>query len=228
MLAGEGVLWNFVSCKRCRNTYWLCFGFFIPEIVPNVDGICTNMKRVFACGVCMLCPILWWCWIIFKWRRFFWSMFLGRAMGFLKMEKSGPVRDALHSLKYRHQPQVGAALGKWWAQKIEWQYGRPNWDVMITVPLTPEEKEARLQPMWLYCKAHEWALEHSIGAGCIDEEKGKQESNLEVANLAQYNRAESIWGGWPWALGRKTHFVAWRCGDNGCNIGAVLQGFGPN
>jgi ComF family protein len=62
---------------------------------------------------------------------------------FLKMEKSGPVRDALHSLKYRQHPQVGAALGKWWAQKIEWQYGKPSWDVMITVPLTSEKKRKR-------------------------------------------------------------------------------------
>jgi ComF family protein len=62
---------------------------------------------------------------------------------FLKMEKSGPVRDALHSLKYRHCPQVGRALGKLWALQIERQYGRPNWDVIITVPLTNEKKMKR-------------------------------------------------------------------------------------
>lgn len=62
---------------------------------------------------------------------------------FLKMEKTGPVRDALHQLKYRHSPEVGNALGLWWAKKIELLYGKPNWDVMIPVPLTAEKKRKR-------------------------------------------------------------------------------------
>ncbi len=62
---------------------------------------------------------------------------------FLKMEKTGPVRDALHQLKYRHSPEVGHALGLWWAKRIEVFYGQPKWDVMISVPLTEEKRRKR-------------------------------------------------------------------------------------
>jgi len=62
---------------------------------------------------------------------------------FLKMEKSGPVRDALHELKYRNGQAVGKALGKDWAQKMERFYGIPSWDVIVTVPMTKEKKKKR-------------------------------------------------------------------------------------
>lgn len=62
---------------------------------------------------------------------------------FLKMEKSGPVREALHELKYRKCPQIGERLGQWWANQIQQRYGKPNWDLIVTVPLTKSKLAQR-------------------------------------------------------------------------------------
>ncbi len=144
MLAGELGSLKFCDMQKIPQYLLALFRLFYPrncaqcgwDLYQNEDGLCMRCLNALPHSLVM------------RNHPQMRKIFFGRCSWeeqwiFLKMEKSGPVRDALHCLKYRHCPQVGIALGKWWALKIERQYGRPKWDAIITVPLTNEKKRKR-------------------------------------------------------------------------------------
>jgi len=121
-------VFRLVYPRNCAQCGW--------DLYHHEEGICMRCLHALPCTLIMLNhPHL---------RKVFFGRCAWEEQWFLlKMEKSGPVRDALHNLKYRHNVLVGKALGKWWAQKIDWAYGKPNWDVIITVPMTAQKKRLR-------------------------------------------------------------------------------------
>lgn len=144
MLAGERGSLKFCDMQKMSQYLLSLFRLFYPrncaqcgwDLYQHEDGLCMRCLNALPHSLAM------------RNHPQMRKIFFGRCSWeeqwiFLKMEKSGPVRDVLHSLKYRHCPQVGIALGKWWAIRIERQYGRPKWDAIITVPLTNEKKRKR-------------------------------------------------------------------------------------
>jgi ComF family protein len=62
---------------------------------------------------------------------------------FLKMEKTGGVRDLIHALKYHDAPEVGQYLGERWGRYLIKFHPRLPWDVVIPVPMHPKKEKQR-------------------------------------------------------------------------------------
>ena len=60
---------------------------------------------------------------------------LSHVLAFLKFTKNGRIQHLLHNLKYRHQPEIGVALGKLYGHKLRESGLNLGVDVMIPVPL---------------------------------------------------------------------------------------------
>jgi len=62
---------------------------------------------------------------------------------FLKMEKSGGVRDLIHALKYHDSPEVGEYLGERWGRYLRRVHAELPWDAVIPVPMHPKKEKQR-------------------------------------------------------------------------------------
>ena len=76
------------------------------------------------------------------------ELFFGRChwengILFLKMEKTGTVRQLVHSLKYQNNPDVGVYLGKIWGAQLKRCHPELPWDLVVPVPMHPAKKKAR-------------------------------------------------------------------------------------
>lgn len=76
------------------------------------------------------------------------QLFFGRCnweMGilFLKMEKSGGVRNLIHDLKYHDYPDIGHYLGEQWGQELLKCHGHLPWQGIVPVPMHHKKKRQR-------------------------------------------------------------------------------------
>jgi len=62
---------------------------------------------------------------------------------YLKMEKTGGVRELIHALKYHDSPEVGEYLGERWGSYIRKVHPMLPWDVVIPVPMHPKKVKQR-------------------------------------------------------------------------------------
>jgi ComF family protein len=62
---------------------------------------------------------------------------------YLKMEKTGGVRELIHALKYHDSPEVGEYLGERWGSYIRKVHPTLPWDVVIPVPMHPKKVKQR-------------------------------------------------------------------------------------
>lgn len=114
--------------KTCLSCGWdlyegeevLCYSCFynLPRASSTLDH--TYLERVFW-GRC-------------RWRH---------ALGFLKMEKTGVVRELIHALKYKNQPEVGIYLGEKLGKEFAKVQAHLPWDCIVPVPLHPKKLISR-------------------------------------------------------------------------------------
>ncbi len=76
-------------------------------------------------------------------RTFYGRIPIAKASSFLYFHSTGIVRNLIHHLKYRHQPQIGEFLGRWYGQVLKEDSGLPPLDVVIPVPLHPKKLKVR-------------------------------------------------------------------------------------
>jgi predicted amidophosphoribosyltransferase len=62
---------------------------------------------------------------------------------YLKMEKTGGVRDLIHALKYHDAPEVGQYLGERWGKYLLKFHPNLPWDIVIPVPMHPLKEKQR-------------------------------------------------------------------------------------
>ncbi|NJK72410.1 MAG: ComF family protein [Synechococcaceae cyanobacterium SM2_3_60] len=66
---------------------------------------------------------------------------LRQAYAFLHFAKGGKVQQLMHQLKYHNAPEIGLALGRWFAGEIGPE--RLHADALIPVPLHSKKKHQR-------------------------------------------------------------------------------------
>ncbi len=76
-------------------------------------------------------------------RVFYGRSQIKKASCFLYFLEKGIVRNLIHHLKYRNQPQIGVFLGKWYGQILSEDQALPALDVVIPVPLHPKKLKKR-------------------------------------------------------------------------------------
>ena len=76
-------------------------------------------------------------------RTFYGRIPIAKASAFLYFYPTGIVRNLIHYLKYRDQPQIGEFLGKWYGQILKGDRGLPPLDAVIPVPLHPKKLKKR-------------------------------------------------------------------------------------
>lgn len=65
------------------------------------------------------------------------------VLAFLKFTKNGKIQHLLHNLKYRHEPEIGVALGKLYAHRLNQDGLKLGVDMLIPVPLHPTRLRKR-------------------------------------------------------------------------------------
>ena len=60
---------------------------------------------------------------------------LKHVLAFLKFTKNGRIQHLLHNLKYRHQPEIGVALGKLYGHRLNEAGLKLGVDMLVPVPL---------------------------------------------------------------------------------------------
>jgi ComF family protein len=76
-------------------------------------------------------------------RTFYGRIQLQKAGSFLFFHDKGIVKNLLHYLKYRNQPQIGNFLGAWYGKILKEDPGLPEIDLVIPVPLHPKKMKKR-------------------------------------------------------------------------------------
>jgi ComF family protein len=62
---------------------------------------------------------------------------------YLKMEKSGGVRQLIHDLKYHDRPEIGYYLGLKWGQFLLQYHPYLPWNAIVPVPMHPKKMRRR-------------------------------------------------------------------------------------
>ncbi len=76
-------------------------------------------------------------------RIFYGRVPIEKAVSFLFFHKNGIVKSLLHQLKYKNQEEIGAFLGKWYAETLVGQRDFPKLDAIVPVPLHPKKQRKR-------------------------------------------------------------------------------------
>ena len=76
-------------------------------------------------------------------RTFYGRIPVKKSSCFLYFYEHGIVRNLIHHLKYRNQPQIGNFLGRWYGKLLEEDPSLPFIDMVIPVPLHPKKLKKR-------------------------------------------------------------------------------------
>jgi competence protein ComFC len=76
-------------------------------------------------------------------RIFYGRIPVEKAASFLYYSEKGIVKNLIHYLKYKNQPEIGAFLGDWWGQILKENSRGPRVDMVVPVPLHPIKQRKR-------------------------------------------------------------------------------------
>jgi len=76
-------------------------------------------------------------------RIFYGRIPVEKAASFLFYQEKGIVKNLIHTLKYRNQPQIGAFLGEWWGELLKSSGLGEQIECIIPVPLHPAKLRQR-------------------------------------------------------------------------------------
>jgi ComF family protein len=76
-------------------------------------------------------------------RIFYGRIVVEKAASFLFYSEKGIVKNLIHYLKYRNQPEIGSFLGHWWGQLPAMQSLKGRIDLIVPVPLHPKRERKR-------------------------------------------------------------------------------------
>ena len=76
-------------------------------------------------------------------RIFYGRVRIEKAAAFLFYGERGIVKNLIHYLKYRNQPEIGAFLGHWWGSELRANGFGKDLACIIPVPLHPAKKRQR-------------------------------------------------------------------------------------
>lgn len=76
-------------------------------------------------------------------RIFYGRIPVEKAASFLFYSEKGVVKNLIHYLKYRNQPQLGAFLGQWWGEQLSENGLGEKVDCVVAVPLHPSKQRRR-------------------------------------------------------------------------------------
>jgi len=76
-------------------------------------------------------------------RTFYGRIEIKKAASFLYYHETGLVKNLIHYLKYKNQPQVGYFLADWYGSILKEDSGLPCIDYVIPVPLHPRKLNKR-------------------------------------------------------------------------------------
>jgi ComF family protein len=76
-------------------------------------------------------------------RIFYGRIPVEKAASFLFYSETGIVKNLIHFLKYRNQPQIGTFLGNWWGEELRESGLGEHVDCIVPVPLHPSKQRRR-------------------------------------------------------------------------------------
>jgi ComF family protein len=76
-------------------------------------------------------------------RIFYGRIPVEKAASFLFYSETGIVKNLIHFLKYRNQPQIGTFLGNWWGEELRESGLGERVDCIVPVPLHPSKQRRR-------------------------------------------------------------------------------------
>lgn len=143
------------------------------------------------------------------------------VLGFLRFTKNGRIQNLLHNLKYRHQPEIGVALGKLYAQRLKDSGLTGYFDLIIPVPL----HKSRLRKRG-YNQSAKFAEGLSQTLGIPVEEnilfrKSKTETQTRKNKLKRWENVSEVFGvvGLPSAIAGKHILLT----DDVITTGATIE-----
>ncbi len=76
-------------------------------------------------------------------RTFYGRVDIKKASCFLFYHDIGIVKNLIHYLKYKNQPQIGVFLGDWYGSILKKDRGLPQIDLVLPVPMHPKKLKKR-------------------------------------------------------------------------------------
>ncbi len=76
-------------------------------------------------------------------RTFYGRSAIEKASSFLFFNDTGIVKNLIHYLKYRNQPQISTFLGDWYGSYLKKDDGLPVIDLVLPVPMHPKKLKKR-------------------------------------------------------------------------------------
>lgn len=76
-------------------------------------------------------------------RTFYGRIEIAKASSFLFFHEVGIVKNLIHYLKYKNQPQIGIFLGNWYGSVLKEDPKLPELDMVIPVPMHPKKLKKR-------------------------------------------------------------------------------------
>ena len=76
-------------------------------------------------------------------RTFYGRIEIAKASSFLFFHEVGIVKNLIHYLKYKNQPQIGIFLGDWYGSVLKEDPKLPELDMVIPVPMHPKKLKKR-------------------------------------------------------------------------------------
>jgi ComF family protein len=76
-------------------------------------------------------------------RIFYGRIAIEKAASFLFYQEKGIVKNLIHYLKYKNQPEIGAFLGDWWGALLKESNPALQVDMVVPVPLHPKKQRKR-------------------------------------------------------------------------------------
>lgn len=76
-------------------------------------------------------------------RTFYGRITIEKASSFLFFNDIGVVKNLIHYLKYRNQPQIGTFLGDWYGSHLKKDKGLPTIDLVLPVPMHSKKLKKR-------------------------------------------------------------------------------------
>ncbi len=76
-------------------------------------------------------------------RTFYGRIEIAKASSFLFFHEVGIVKNLIHYLKYKNQPQIGIFLGDWYGSVLKEDPEFPQLDMVIPVPMHPKKLKKR-------------------------------------------------------------------------------------
>ena len=147
-------------------------------IFPERCSGCQKISTSFQYGFCLDC-----------WNRI---ILLNKPEGTIASlaRFEGPVRDAIHSLKYRRAKWISVALAQWMAETlIQWNYR--DFDMIVPVPLHWNKEFSRGFNQSWFIAAKVGAL---IGIPARHGAIGRKRNTLAQTRLTKSQREENVKG----------------------------------